>query len=129
MPQVVLEGQTERQEEFGKIDFHRDMEQGKGQRLENRPKAQCGVSKFVQLCSRRTHRTVRLHRHRVYSDTKAAVSKDYIFAARSKGSFHTHSTTSPGLKPDSERKDLHEGNRRALETKTAFERLEEGWSC
>lgn len=39
VPQAVLEGQTELQEDLGKIDFHRDMEQGKGQGLENRPKA------------------------------------------------------------------------------------------
>lgn len=127
VPQVVLEDQTELQDDLGKIGFHRDMEQGKGQGLENRPEAQYGVSKFVQLC-RRTHLIVRLHRHRVYSDTKADVNKDYFFAAQSKGSFHTHSITPPGLKPDREREDSHEGNRRAVEIKTASERLEEGQS-
>ena len=60
VPQVVLEGQTELQEDLGKGDFHRVMEQGKGQGLENRPKAQCCVSKFVQLC-RRAHLIVWLH--------------------------------------------------------------------
>lgn len=128
-PQVMLEGQTELQEDAGKIDIHRNMEKGKGQGLENRPKAQCGVSKFVQLYRRWTCLIARCHFHRVSSDTKGDVNKDYIFAARSKGSFHTHSITSPGLEPDSERKDSHEGNRRAVEIKTTLERLEEGQSC
>lgn len=52
VPEAMLEGQTELQEDAEKIDIHRDMGKGKGQGLENRPKAQCGVSKFVQLYQR-----------------------------------------------------------------------------
>lgn len=39
VPQEVLEGQSEVQDDLGKTEYHRDIEQVKGQGLENQPKA------------------------------------------------------------------------------------------
>lgn len=46
VPQAVLEGQTKLQGNLRKLDFHRDTEQGKGQRMQSRPKSQHVVSKL-----------------------------------------------------------------------------------
>lgn len=124
-PQAVLEGQTKLQGNLRKLDFHRHTEQAKDKDCKVDLNQKCCL-KAVQLC-RRTHLIVRLHWHRGYSDM-TGINKDCIFAVWTKGNFHTHSILSPGLKPSSERPDSLEGNRRAVEIRRGFERLE-GQSC
>lgn len=125
VPQAGLEGQTKLQANLRKLDFHRHIEQGKGQRLQSRPESQYVVSKLSSCVGELTSLWG-------YTDIGAVltdVSKDCIFAVWTKGSFHTHSILSPCLKPGRERQDSHEGNRRAVEIKKGFERLEGGQSC
>lgn len=68
----------------------------------------------------RTYLMLRLYWHQDYSDTKADVKRDCIFSVWGKDNFQMQRITIPSLEHNSERKDLHEGTKWEVKTKTAL---------
>lgn len=127
VPQEVLEGQSEVQDDLGKTEYHRDIEQVKGQGLENQPKAWHFVSKFDCLCRRRTYLI------KGYTDTRSILTQKHtstkitslFYGLRAVSTL----TAQTSLEHDSERKEMHRVKRGEVKIKIASKRLEECQSC